>query len=136
MDPAHHRRSVERTGTRPCPGKATAARGPTVPDPQPQPRTPSNDISPPDASITGVPYAELHCHSAFSCLLDGASTPEFLVAEALRLGSMPLPSPTMTVSTASSVSPRLLPTRRCARSTGPNYRWITEPADGLCGSGR
>ena len=32
-----------------------------------------------------VPYAELHCHSAFS-FLDGASTPEHLVAEALRLG--------------------------------------------------
>jgi len=31
-----------------------------------------------------VPYAELHCHSAFS-FLDGASTPEDLVAEALRL---------------------------------------------------
>ena len=34
---------------------------------------------------TRVPYAELHCHSAFS-FLDGASTPELLVAEALRLG--------------------------------------------------
>ncbi len=34
---------------------------------------------------TLVPYAELHCHSAFS-FLDGASTPEHLVAEALRLG--------------------------------------------------
>ncbi len=30
-------------------------------------------------------YAELHCHSAFS-FLDGASTPESLVAEASRLG--------------------------------------------------
>jgi error-prone DNA polymerase len=30
-----------------------------------------------------VPYTELHCHSAFS-FLDGASTPEQLVAEALR----------------------------------------------------
>ena len=34
---------------------------------------------------TRVPYAELHCHSAFS-FLDGASTPEHLVAEAVRLG--------------------------------------------------
>ncbi len=34
---------------------------------------------------TTVPYAELHCHSAFS-FLDGASTPEALVAEALALG--------------------------------------------------
>jgi len=32
-----------------------------------------------------VPYAELHAHSAFS-FLDGASTPELLVDEALRLG--------------------------------------------------
>ncbi len=32
-----------------------------------------------------VPYAELHCHSAFS-FLDGASTPEMMVAEASRLG--------------------------------------------------
>ena len=36
-------------------------------------------------TCTRVPYAELHCHSAFS-FLDGASTPEMLVAEALRLG--------------------------------------------------
>lgn len=33
----------------------------------------------------GVPYAELHCHSQFS-FLDGASPPEELVAEAVRLG--------------------------------------------------
>ena len=30
-------------------------------------------------------YAELHCHSGFS-FLDGASDPEELVAEAVRLG--------------------------------------------------
>jgi error-prone DNA polymerase len=34
---------------------------------------------------SAVPYAELHAHSAFS-FLDGASTPEELVAEATRLG--------------------------------------------------
>ena len=34
---------------------------------------------------TGLPYAELHCHSYFS-FLDGASSPEELVAEAVRLG--------------------------------------------------
>jgi error-prone DNA polymerase len=33
----------------------------------------------------GVPYAELHCHSNFS-FLDGASHPEELVEEAVRLG--------------------------------------------------
>jgi error-prone DNA polymerase len=32
-----------------------------------------------------VPYAELHCHSAFS-FLDGAATPQQLVTEAVRLG--------------------------------------------------
>ena len=39
----------------------------------------------PSSTATRVPYAELHAHSAFS-FLDGASTPEHLVAEALRLG--------------------------------------------------
>src|SRR5436305_4865265 len=35
--------------------------------------------------ISAVPYAELHCHSNFS-FLDGASHPEELVEEAVRLG--------------------------------------------------
>lgn len=34
---------------------------------------------------SGTPYAELHCHSNFS-FLDGASHPEELVEEAVRLG--------------------------------------------------
>src|SRR5207249_8424975 len=34
---------------------------------------------------SGVPYAELHCHSNFS-FLDGASHPEELAEEAARLG--------------------------------------------------
>src|SRR3954449_3027209 len=37
----------------------------------------------PDGPV--VPYAELHCHSNFS-FLDGASSPEELVEEAVRLG--------------------------------------------------
>src|ERR1700686_3667308 len=37
-----------------------------------------------------APYAELHCHSNFS-FLDGASHPEELVAEAVRLGLEALP---------------------------------------------
>jgi len=45
----------------------------------------SNRFESPSAQAVAVPYAELHCHSAFS-FLDGASTPEQLVAEALRLG--------------------------------------------------
>ncbi len=39
----------------------------------------------PPPALGGVPYAELHTHSAFS-FLDGASTPEELVEEAARLG--------------------------------------------------
>lgn len=46
-----------------------------------------------------VPYAELHAHSAFS-FLDGASPPEELVEEAVRLGLRRLPSPITTGSTA------------------------------------
>ena len=43
--------------------------------------------APPDRAhrVAGVPYAELHCHSNFS-FLDGASHPEELVEEAVRLG--------------------------------------------------
>lgn len=39
----------------------------------------------PEPVESTVPYAELHAHSAFS-FLDGASTPEELVEEAVRLG--------------------------------------------------
>ena len=46
---------------------------------------PQVDSPSPARTGTRVPYAELHCHSAFS-FLDGASTPEHLVSEALRLG--------------------------------------------------
>ncbi|HEY2794131.1 MAG TPA: PHP domain-containing protein, partial [Micromonosporaceae bacterium] len=35
--------------------------------------------------VSTIPYAELHCHSNFS-FLDGASTPEELVEEAVRMG--------------------------------------------------
>src|SRR5436305_9451853 len=40
---------------------------------------------PPSSGPERVPYAELHCHSNFS-FLDGASHPEELVEEAVRLG--------------------------------------------------
>lgn len=40
---------------------------------------------PPATGAVSVPYAELHAHSAYS-FLDGASTPEELVEEAVRLG--------------------------------------------------
>ena len=36
-------------------------------------------------AATGIPWAELHCHSSYS-FLDGAATPSELVAEAARLG--------------------------------------------------
>ncbi|MBV9208742.1 MAG: PHP domain-containing protein, partial [Actinobacteria bacterium] len=52
--------------------------------PQPEPaRRPQGAASGP--AEAAVPWAELHCHSAFS-FLDGAATPDELVAEAARLG--------------------------------------------------
>ena len=47
-----------------------------------QPFEPPTDLRP---RTTTVPYAELHCHSNFS-FLDGASHPEELATEAVRLG--------------------------------------------------
>ena len=51
-------------------------RPPYDPDPEDKPRRPDGPV---------VPYAELHCHSYYS-FLDGASSPEHLVEEAIRLG--------------------------------------------------
>ncbi|MFC5268624.1 error-prone DNA polymerase [Kribbella qitaiheensis] len=51
-------------------------RPPYDPDPVDKPRRPDGPV---------VPYAELHCHSYYS-FLDGASAPEHLVEEAVRLG--------------------------------------------------
>jgi len=48
-----------------------------------QPYEPSPDVAAPHGG--GPAYAELHCHSNFS-FLDGASHPEELVEEAVRLG--------------------------------------------------
>ncbi|MEI4272465.1 error-prone DNA polymerase [Klenkia sp. LSe6-5] len=51
-----------------------------------QPYTPPPvEAGPPQPVLPGVPYAELHCHTNFS-FLDGASHPEELVTEAVRLG--------------------------------------------------
>src|SRR5690625_4281583 len=55
-------------------GGVSAARGPSSAPPEP-----------PRPAGPTVPYAELHAHSAYS-FLDGASTPQELVAEAARLG--------------------------------------------------
>ena len=51
-------------------------RPPYDPDPDDKPRRPDGPV---------VPYAELHCHSYYS-FLDGASSPEHLVEESIRLG--------------------------------------------------
>ncbi len=51
-------------------------RPPYDPDPADKPRGPEGPV---------VPYAELHCHSYYS-FLDGASSPEHLVEESVRLG--------------------------------------------------
>ncbi len=60
--------------------------GPPIEYPSSQRRQrPTVETAAPVDPATRVPFAELHCHSAFS-FLDGASTPELLVAEALRLG--------------------------------------------------
>src|SRR3954466_8704002 len=46
---------------------------------------PPDGAGPPERRLGSTPYAELHCHSNFS-FLDGASHPEELVEEAVRLG--------------------------------------------------
>lgn len=48
-------------------------------------RSGTGPTRPPQETATGTPYAELHCHSSFS-FLDGASGPDDLAAEAVRLG--------------------------------------------------
>jgi error-prone DNA polymerase len=57
---------------------------PPVPEPA-DPGTPAPKGLPRAPEARDVPWAELHCHSAFS-FLDGAATPGQLVAEAARLG--------------------------------------------------
>ena len=47
-----------------------------------QDREPGRRVS---RTVGSIPWAELHCHSSFS-FLDGAATPDELVAEAARLG--------------------------------------------------
>ena len=50
-----------------------------------QPADPVNPLEPEGSREPATPWAELHCHSSFS-FLDGAATPDELVAEAARLG--------------------------------------------------
>ena len=87
-------RELERalSGRPPLPGRGPDHSAPPIHDragPRrwpypPDDRTTGHDPGPADTAPPRVPYAELHCHSAFS-FLDGASTPEQLVAEALSL---------------------------------------------------
>ena len=67
------RRMSWRTESEPAPGQ---------PSQEPRDLEPGRRVSRPTASI---PWAELHCHSSYS-FLDGAATPDELVAEAARLG--------------------------------------------------
>jgi error-prone DNA polymerase len=56
------------------------------PLPETEPQAPPRLLKPePEPEAAAVPWAELHCHSAYS-FLDGAATPGELVAEAARLG--------------------------------------------------
>ena len=52
---------------------------------EPRPADPVDPLEPEGRWESVTPWAELHCHSAFS-FLDGAATPDELVAEAARLG--------------------------------------------------
>ncbi len=67
-----HPTGIEPRGTRPDPGPVSTRRK----------RNPPTAVSRPEQA---VPYAELHAHSSYS-FLDGASSPEDLLAEAERLG--------------------------------------------------
>ncbi|MGM7671841.1 error-prone DNA polymerase [Microbacterium sp. A93] len=76
-------------------GRATSAQSTSDPTsteparrPDPGPISRKRKSTPPAETIrpeNAVPYAELHAHSSFS-FLDGASSPEDLIAEAERLG--------------------------------------------------
>jgi error-prone DNA polymerase len=68
------RRLSGRISVPPEPGPVTRRRAPYHPE---------RDVVAPATPVT--PYAELHCHSNFS-FLDGASGPDRLVEEAIRLG--------------------------------------------------
>lgn len=67
----------------PVPRKVDAARDDGPGSRKRKAYRPKEEVRPPDGPVT--PYAELHCHSNFS-FLDGASGPDRLVEEAVRLG--------------------------------------------------
>ncbi|MGB0100009.1 MAG: error-prone DNA polymerase [Nocardioides sp.] len=64
-------------------GRTVTPQDPEVPVSTRKRRQQRVDVERPEGPVT--PYAELHCHSSFS-FLDGASGPDHLVLEAVRLG--------------------------------------------------
>ncbi|WP_395692786.1 error-prone DNA polymerase [Nocardioides sp.] len=64
-------------------GRVVTPEDPEAPISQRKRKRVKVDVERPGGEVT--PYAELHCHSSFS-FLDGASGPDQLVLEALRLG--------------------------------------------------
>ncbi len=72
----------ERTGGEPTGGEPAETRPHPAEPAEPGLRVPRVGSRQPE---TATPWAELHCHSSFS-FLDGAATPDELVAEAARLG--------------------------------------------------
>lgn len=64
-------------------GRVNTPQDPEAPISQRKRKQQRVDVERPAGAVT--PYAELHCHSNFS-FLDGASGPDHLVLEALRLG--------------------------------------------------
>ncbi len=64
-------------------GRTTTPQDPEAPISTRKRKRTRVEIDRPDGPVT--PYAELHCHSNFS-FLDGASGPDHLVLEAIRLG--------------------------------------------------
>jgi error-prone DNA polymerase len=87
-------RRLSGRGTRPLPGdggdspawsRKRPAYEPPVPAPTPATRDRPTTSGTPSRRRGSVPYAELHAHSNFS-FLDGASHPEELAEEAVRLG--------------------------------------------------
>lgn len=73
-------------------GRGPRRAAPSLPTPAPAPRSPTSSAeaaaavhAPAHQQTPVFPYAELHAHSHFS-FLDGASSPESLLAEAVRLG--------------------------------------------------
>src|SRR6478609_4975086 len=64
-------------------GRVVTPQDPEAPISQRKRKRERGEVDRPTGPVT--PYAELHCHSNFS-FLDGASGPDKLVLEALRLG--------------------------------------------------